>query len=126
MKHPALSIHSFCLYPAFILLVITLCLNSSFVSKSFAEGLVLWYNNLVPLLLPFLLISGFFLSMIDWEHPNRAGCPVILMRSVLRLPGRCNRYRQALQKSSYIKRFRPCHYAPLQQHQPYVSDGICL
>ena len=78
MKHPALSIRSFCLYPAFILLVITLCLNSSFVSKSFAEGLVLWYNNLVPLLLPFLLISGFFLSMIDWEHPNRAGCLILL------------------------------------------------
>ena len=79
MKHPSvLSIRSFCLYPAFILLVIVLCLNSSFVSKSFAEGLVLWYNNLVPLLLPFLLISGFFLSMIDWEHPNRAGCLILL------------------------------------------------
>lgn len=46
--------------------------------KSFAEGLVLWYNNLVPLLLPFLLISGFFLSMIDWNHPNRAGCLILL------------------------------------------------
>ena len=108
MKHPALSIRSFCLYSAFILLVITLCLNSSFVSKSFAEGLVLWYNNLVPLLLPFLLISGFFLSMIDWEHPNRAGCLILLF-----LCGLFCGYRQALQKSSYIKRFRPCHYAPL-------------
>lgn len=79
MKHPSvLSVHSFFLYPAFILLIIVLCLNSSFVSKSFAEGLVLWYNNLVPLLLPFLLISGFFLSMIDWEHPNRAGCLILL------------------------------------------------
>ena len=39
---------------------------------------MLWYNNLVPLLLPFLLISGFFLSMIDWEHPNRAGCLILL------------------------------------------------
>ena len=78
MKHPVLSIRSFCLYPAFILLVIVLCLNSSFVSKSFAEGLVLWYNHLVPLLLPFLLISGFFLSMVDWEHPNRAGCLILL------------------------------------------------
>ena len=116
MKHPSvLSDRSFFLYPAFILLVIVLCLNSSFVSKSFAEGLVLWYNNLVPLLLPFLLISGFFLSD-----------PVILMRAVLRLPGRCDSYRQALQKSSHIKKFRPCHYAPLQQHQSYVSDWICL
>ena len=79
MKHPSvLSDRSFFLYPAFILLIIVLCLNSSFVSKSFAEGLVLWYNNLVPLLLPFLLISGFFLSMIDWNHPNRAGCLILL------------------------------------------------
>lgn len=78
MKHTFISIRSFFLYLSFILLVIILCLNSSFVSKSFAEGLVLWYNNLVPLLLPFLLISGFFLSMIDWEHPNRAGCLILL------------------------------------------------
>lgn len=78
MKHPVLSIRSLCLYLAFILLVIVLCLNSSFVSKSFVEGLVLWYNNLVPLLLPFLLISGFFLSMTDWDHPNRAGCLILL------------------------------------------------
>lgn len=78
MKHPFLSIHSFGLYLTFVLLVFMLCLNSSFVSKSFSEGLVLWYNNLVPLLLPFLLISGFFLSMVDWEHPNRAGCLILL------------------------------------------------
>lgn len=78
MKHSFIYIRSFFLYLIFVLLVIILCLNSSFVSKSFAEGLVLWYNNLVPLLLPFLLISGFFLSMIDWDHPNRAGCLILL------------------------------------------------
>lgn len=128
MKHPSvLSVRSFFLYPAFILLIIVLCLNSSFVSKSFAEGLVLWYNNLVPLLLPFLLISGFFLSMIDWNHPNRAGCLILLFLCGLfcGYPVGAIAIGRLYKIKSYQK-FRPCHYAPLQQHQSYVSDGICL
>lgn len=70
--------HSILLYACFITLVLLLCLNSDFIAAGFAEGLQLWYNNLVPLLLPFLLLSGFFLSFVDFERPNKAACLLLL------------------------------------------------
>lgn len=70
--------HSILLYICFIALVLLLCLNSDFIAAGFAEGLQLWYNNLVPLLLPFLLLSGFFLSFVDFERPNKAACLLLL------------------------------------------------
>ena len=39
-----------------------LIINNSILTEAASYGLMLWYNNIVPLLLPFLLISEVILS----------------------------------------------------------------
>ncbi len=51
----------------FIILILFTCVNSNLVVTGAAEGLRVWYNNLVPVVLPFLLISGLFISTIDFD-----------------------------------------------------------
>lgn len=51
----------------FILLILFTCINSKLVVAGAAEGLKVWYNNLVPVVLPFLLISGLFMTTIDFD-----------------------------------------------------------
>lgn len=51
----------------FILLIILLCYNSSLVIDGALKGLYLWYNSLIPVVLPFLLLQGLFMSSINIE-----------------------------------------------------------
>lgn len=51
----------------FIILILFTCVNSNLVVTGAAEGLKVWYNNLVPVVLPFLLISGLFMAAIDFD-----------------------------------------------------------
>lgn len=51
----------------FIILILFTCVNSKLVVTGAAEGLKVWYNNLVPVVLPFLLISGLFMTTIDFD-----------------------------------------------------------
>lgn len=66
------------LYIFLILLIILICLNSEFVSKAFSEGLQIWYTGIVPLLLPFLLLSGLFMSVVSFDGKNKTGALIIL------------------------------------------------
>lgn len=65
-------------YVFFIALIFVVCINSDFISKSFAEGLQVWYNNLIPVILPFLLISGLFISLIDFDKTNKTASLILL------------------------------------------------
>lgn len=52
----------------FIACVIFICFNSSMIIDSCSSGLYLWYNQLVPVILPFLLLSGCFMSLLDFDN----------------------------------------------------------
>lgn len=44
--------------------LILFVLNNSIVINGATEGLLLWYNNVIPVLLPFMLLSGLMVSKI--------------------------------------------------------------
>ena len=73
-----MKLKEYLLYGFFIILIILICINSDFVSEGFSEGLSIWYNSIVPLLLPFLLLSGLLMSLIDFESGGKAGALIIL------------------------------------------------
>lgn len=49
----------------FLIAVLFVCSHNTLVSQSCSAALKLWYNSLVPVVLPFLLLSGWFLSNLD-------------------------------------------------------------
>lgn len=44
--------------------IIFACINSALIKEGCADGIYLWYNSIVPLLLPFMLLTGIIISLI--------------------------------------------------------------
>lgn len=63
----------------FLSLILFVCTHVSLVTQGTAEGLSTWYNSLVPVVLPFLLISGFFLSSLNLDHLNKPQAILIIL-----------------------------------------------
>ncbi len=72
-------------------MVITLCVaiiilfvkNSSLVITGASKGLMLWYKNLLPLLLPFMLISGILVGRINGLQRSQRGNSRIAILSTI-------------------------------------------
>ncbi|MBQ8318053.1 MAG: hypothetical protein IJX85_06920 [Lachnospiraceae bacterium] len=69
--------------PAIIILLICIILlinNSQLVIQGATEGLLLWYKNVLPLLLPFMLISGLLeeavIKQCNQKTKNKSSLPV--------------------------------------------------
>lgn len=55
----------------FIIILICLVYNSSLVIAGASNGLMLWYNNVLPILLPFMLVSNIIVNKISsLKHPD--------------------------------------------------------
>lgn len=63
----------------FLSLILFVCTHVNLVVQGTTEGLSVWYNNLVPVVLPFLLISGYFLSSLNLEHLNKTQAIFIIL-----------------------------------------------
>ncbi len=44
--------------------IIFSCINSALIKEGCADGIYLWYNSIVPILLPFMLLTGIIISLI--------------------------------------------------------------
>lgn len=44
--------------------IIFACINSALIKEGCADGIYLWYNSIVPILLPFMLLTGIIISLI--------------------------------------------------------------
>lgn len=63
----------------FLLLILFVCTHSQLVIQGTTEGLAVWYNHLVPVVLPFLLISGFFIANLKLDHLNKTQSILIIL-----------------------------------------------
>lgn len=63
----------------FLLLILFVCTHVQLVVAGTQDGLSIWYNNLIPIVLPFLLISGYFVASLDLTHLNHAQSIIIIL-----------------------------------------------
>ncbi len=55
------------------ILLITLCvIMRDTVITGAAEGLLIWYRNVVPVLLPFMILTRFYISRVHLKNKNRS------------------------------------------------------
>lgn len=67
----------------FLSLIFFVCTHVTLVTQGTTEGLSIWYNHLVPVVLPFLLISGYFLASLNLEHLSKARAVFLILVSGL-------------------------------------------
>lgn len=60
-------------------MILIVCLNQQTVEQGCRDGLLIWYNQLVPVVLPFCLISGLFMSMLDLSALNHNTALIIML-----------------------------------------------
>ena len=63
----------------FIILIFFICINSQVVETGCREGLLIWYNSLVPVVLPFCLISGLFMSGLKLSSLKTPAATIIML-----------------------------------------------
>ncbi len=63
----------------FVILILFTCMNSALVVSGASDGLHLWYSSLVPVILPFLLISGLFTASIDYNRLSASASILVLI-----------------------------------------------
>ena len=51
--------------------IIFACINSALIKEGCADGIYLWYNSIVPILLPFMLLTGIIINLIRSIHISR-------------------------------------------------------
>ena len=56
---------NFCRISLIIIIILFTCYNASVISTSCRQGLTLWYNSVIPVLLPFMLLTGVILNSLD-------------------------------------------------------------
>lgn len=69
----------FFIFSGFIILIIIICYNVPLVEQGCREGLLIWYNRLVPIILPFCLVSGLFMSLLDLSELGNVSAFVIML-----------------------------------------------
>ena len=67
---------------AFYMILITTvilftCLNSSVIADGCRQGISLWYSSIVPVLLPFMLLTGVILNTLDLNHMTPGGACIL-------------------------------------------------
>ena len=61
-------------------IVIFACLNATTITEGCRQGISLWYNSIIPVLLPFMLLTGVILSTIDLNSISaRSACLLTLI-----------------------------------------------
>lgn len=61
-------------------IVIFACLNASIITAGCSQGIYLWYNSIVPVLLPFMLLTGVILNTADLNHMSaNSACMLTLI-----------------------------------------------
>lgn len=58
-------------------IVIFACLNASLITSGCSQGIYLWYSSIVPVLLPFMLLTSVILNSADLNHMS-ACCACML------------------------------------------------
>lgn len=51
--------------------IIFSCINSALIKEECTDGIYLWYNSIIPILLPFMMLTGIIINIIRSMHISK-------------------------------------------------------
>ena len=110
----------------FIICVLFSCINNKVIIEGCREGLLVWYDSALPVILPFLLLTSLYTSYLSLKNisQKRSILTMLITGLFCGFPTGALTCCNLLGSHQTDKKNSICPYAPVQQHKSHVFIWI--